>query len=68
MFLAHTTMHFTFFGNESNVEFQTDSHEQSLRLVSEMNNWHRIMCEENGELLSIPDIHKKVWDAVKNML
>jgi len=53
---------------ESNISFQIDSHEQSLRLVSEMNNWRRIMCEENNELLSIEKIHQRVWGAVKDML
>lgn len=54
--------------HESNVDFQMDSHEQSLRLVSELNNWHRIMCEEGGELLSIEAIHRKVWDAIQDMI
>jgi len=55
-------------GVESSVEHQTDSHEQSLRLVSEMNNWVRIKCEENGELLSIDLIHEKIWAIVSEMI
>ena len=54
--------------HESNIGFQIDSHEQSLRLVSQMNSWHRIVCEENNELLSIEKIHQKVWNAVRDMI
>ena len=53
---------------ECSVGHQIDSHEQSLRLVSKMNNWKRIVCEENKNLLSIEEIHKKVWEAIKNVV
>lgn len=53
---------------EDNVEYQLNSREQSLRLVSQMNNWVRIICEENGQLLPIPAIHEKIWATIKDML
>lgn len=52
-------------GNEANLEFQKSSREQSLRLVSQMNNWRRIVCEEDGRLLSIDTIHEKIWDVLQ---
>lgn len=53
-------------GNESNIGFQMRSHEESLRLVSQMNNWRRIICaNEAGEILPIDTIHKKIWDALQ---
>lgn len=54
--------------NESNLEYQKQSREQSLRLVSQMNNWERIICEEDGRLLPVDTIHKKIWAAVKKMV
>ncbi|MFH1193888.1 MAG: deoxynucleoside kinase [bacterium] len=54
--------------NESNVEYQASSREQSLRLVARMNHWQRIACEENGELLPIDIIHEKIWAIVCDMI
>lgn len=55
-------------GNEANIEFQMSSHEQSLRLVAQKNNWNRIICEEDGELLSIDIIHEKIWAVVEKVI
>ena len=54
--------------NESNVDYQSDVRERCLGLISKMNNWQRIICEEDGELLSIDDIHEKIWEAIKSMI
>jgi dTMP kinase len=53
---------------EGNIEYQLNSREQSLRLVSQMNNWVRIVCEENGELLPVDVIHERIWAVVKKMV
>ncbi len=53
---------------EENIEYQLNSREQSLRLISQMNNWHRIVCEENGTLLPIDTIHEKIWAVVEKMI
>lgn len=55
-------------GNEQNLEYQRMSREQSLRLVSQMNNWVRIVCEEDGRLLPIDTIHEKIWAVVEKMI
>lgn len=49
---------------DQDPEFQRMSREQSLRLIAEMNNWHRIVCEESGELLPIDTIHEKIWNSL----
>lgn len=54
--------------HESNLDFQVQSHEQSLHIVSQMNNWVRIICKKDGQLLPIPAIHEKIWAAIKDML
>lgn len=54
--------------HESNVKFQTESHEQSLRLVAQMNNWKRIACTYDGKLISIDKIHELIWSVVKKMI
>ena len=54
--------------SESNVAHQLDARAQCLRLVSTMNNWQRIICEENGRLLSIYAIHERIWEATKDMI
>lgn len=54
--------------SESNVAHQLDARAQCLRLVSTMNNWQRIICEENGRLLSIDAIHERIWEATKDMI
>lgn len=53
---------------EADVNHQINAREQSLRLVSQMNNWHRIVCEENGKLLSIDTIHEKIWAVVEKVV
>jgi dTMP kinase len=53
---------------ENDLEHQTASREHSLALLSRMNNWTRIICEENGEILPIDAIHEKVWAVVKSMI
>ncbi len=53
---------------EASVKHQESSREQSLRLVSQMNNWRRIICEEDGELLPIDVIHEKIWAIIEKMI
>jgi len=55
-------------GNEANVDYQAKSREAALNLVSKMNNWTRIVCEEDGQLLPIDTIHEKIWAVVKKMI
>ncbi|MFA5133965.1 MAG: deoxynucleoside kinase [Patescibacteria group bacterium] len=55
-------------GNEENLDYQRMSREQSLRLVSKMNNWKRITCEDGGNLLPIEIIHEKIWAIVQKMV
>jgi dTMP kinase len=53
---------------ENDIAHQVASREQSLRLISKLNNWQRIICEENGQILPIDAIHEKIWAAVTNMI
>lgn len=50
---------------EENMEYQMNSREQSLRLISQMNNWQKIICEESGQLLSVDAIHEKIWAVLR---
>jgi len=54
--------------NESNIDYQSVVRERCLGLISKINNWQRIICEENGRLLSIDDIHEKIWAVVEKMV
>jgi len=54
--------------HESNLDFQKNSHTQSLRLVQQMNNWQKIQCDKNGQFLPVEQIYKKIWDVIKNVL
>jgi len=53
---------------EADIGHQASSHEQSLRLVAQVNNWRRIICEEDGQLLPIDTIHEKIWAVVQKMI
>ena len=52
---------------ESNIAHQEAAEEQAKRLIAERKNWIKIDCIENGQLLSIDDIHQDVYTKVKEI-
>jgi len=55
-------------GHEADIEFQIQSREAAISLIAQMNNWKKIICEEDGLLFPIEKIHEKIWAIVENML
>ena len=47
--------------HEDNLEHLKNAKESGLKMISSGNNWHRIQCYENGNLLPIPTIHDRIW-------
>jgi dTMP kinase len=53
---------------EDSTDYLENSREAALKTVKERNNWYRIQCTNNGELLSKQAIHKKVYKQATNIL
>lgn len=52
---------------ESSIEYQNNTN-QIYKELSSQNNWIEIECVENRNLLSIDEIHNKIYLAVKEFL
>ncbi|MCD8494735.1 MAG: deoxynucleoside kinase [Candidatus Pacebacteria bacterium] len=50
--------------HENDLEHLTAAKEAGLALIAEMNNWHRINCAPEGELLSIEEVHEMVYGVL----
>ena len=48
---------------EENEKHLLESRESALKMVKSNNNWIRINCTKNNEIMSIEDIHKKILDV-----
>lgn len=54
--------------HENDLEHLAAAKEAGLALIADMNNWHRIHCAPDGELLSIEDIHEMVYEVLEREL
>jgi dTMP kinase len=54
--------------HESDIKFLDASRESALKLVKELNNFVKIDCAPEGELLSRETIHEKVMDEVEKII
>ena len=48
--------------------YQESSHEQSLKLIKDNNNWTEIDCVKNGKIMSIEDVSDLIWNKVEKIL
>lgn len=53
---------------ESSIKHLTDTYQAYLYAVQKYDYWKKIECVENDQLLSIEQIHEKIWDVVKRIL
>ncbi|MGB0925363.1 MAG: dTMP kinase [Minisyncoccia bacterium] len=54
--------------HEDNVEHLENAKQSGLKMIAENNNWQKIDCTENGEILSIDSIHEKIYRKVKELI
>jgi len=54
--------------HESDMKFMENSRTSALKLVKELNNFAKIDCAPEGELLSREMIHEKIYDKVKTVI
>lgn len=53
--------------HENNKEYLEKSYMNAVE-IAEMSGWNRVRCVENDTILSIEDIHEKVYNSVKEIL
>ncbi len=53
---------------DSNFEYLKNSKDAGKYMLSRESFWHRVDCERNGKLLSIPEVHELVYAAVQKIL
>lgn len=54
--------------HEQDLEHLINTRKAYLDILNHENNWVKIDCVENNELLSIENIHKKIWKVVNKVL
>lgn len=54
--------------HEGDIEHLESARESGLKAISENNNWQKIECAVNGEILSIDEIHTKIYELVKDFI
>jgi dTMP kinase len=54
--------------SENNNKYVNNSKKSAIKLVEELNNWTRIDCISNGELMPIKEIEKIVWDKINKII
>jgi dTMP kinase len=54
--------------HENNLEHLEAAKESGLKMIAENNNWKKIECSANGEILSIDEIHTKIYGLVKDII
>ena len=54
--------------HEDNIDYLIKSREAYLELLNKENNWLKVECTENNELLSIEEIHERIWKLVKEVI
>lgn len=52
---------------DSDFEYLRNSKEAGLHLLTREKFWERISCAPEGELLSIEEIHEKIWGKVEDL-
>jgi len=54
--------------HENNIEHLEAARESGLKMISENNNWIRIKCSEDENILPIETIHELIYTKVINLL
>lgn len=54
--------------HEDNRQHLADAKESGLKMIAENNNWQKIECTANGEILSIDEIHIKIYENIKKFI
>ncbi len=54
--------------HEDNFKHLKAARETGLRMAAENNNWHKIECFIDSNILSIEEIHEKIYRVVKGIL
>lgn len=53
---------------EENEKHLNESRESGLEIIKKNNNWKKIDCTKNGELMTREDIHQKVYEIFKKII
>ena len=54
--------------HEHNIEHLESARESGLKMIAENNNWQKIECTENDEILSIETIHQRIYEKIKEII
>lgn len=54
--------------HEDNIGHLEAAKESGLKMIAENNNWQKIECTANGEMLSIDEIHTRIYGFVKDTI
>jgi len=54
--------------HENNIQHLLNAKKSALKLVQEKNNWVRIDCVKDHQLLSIEEINSLIWQAVEKII
>jgi dTMP kinase len=54
--------------HETNPEHLENAKRSGLLMLAEASHWHRIVCSENGKMLSIESIHGMIYEKIKELL
>lgn len=53
---------------EENVRYLENAQKSALRVIAGNNRWYKIDCAPRGELLSVEDIHEKIYAAARRLV
>lgn len=54
--------------HENDLKHLEDAKESAIKLVKKLNNWTRINCVKNNELMSIEEINNIIWNKLEKRL
>jgi dTMP kinase len=54
--------------SENSKKYVNNSKKSAMKLVEELNDWTRVDCVKNGELMPIKEIEKIVWDKISKII
>ena len=54
--------------HENNIQHLEDARRSGLKMIAENNNWVRVVCSENEEILPIETIHEKIYNQIQEFL
>jgi dTMP kinase len=53
---------------EENEGHLRESHESALKMVKSNNNWVKVDCTKDDKLMSIDEIHKRIWSVFNKII